>query len=95
MRLFDPDVEQTAGRLRAEVNSAEVEIFPYRKWATVIFDEEGVALVIDEVNTEVYEVMRRRLLWSRVWRTVQSPEDVLEAMLEFMRDRPDLRVFRE
>ncbi len=95
MRAFDPAVEQTAKRLRAEVDSAKLEIFPYRSLAAVIFEEEGVALVDDRVDTEVFQVMRRRLLWSRHWRTIQSPEDVEDMMLGFMRDRPDLHGLRE
>lgn len=95
MRTFDPSVEQAVERLRSEVGSPDVAILPSRQWARAIFEEEGVALIIDQVNTEVFEVMRRRPLWSRRWRSVQSPQRVVENLLWFMRNRPDLRYLRE
>lgn len=47
-------------------------------------------LKVDDLWTEVFEPVRRRLFWSRRWTVRQTVAEAESAVQRFLTDRPDL-----
>jgi len=74
-------------RLHGLAASQEMTISVVRRWRG-LFIVEGLG--VQDLWTDVFEPVRRRLLWSRRWTASRPLLDAERAIRSFLINRPDL-----